>query len=316
MINLKSKCILVTGGAGYIGSILVPELLRTGYKVTVLDNFMYRQNSLLECVTNENFEVVNGDARDEGILKELLQKVDYIIPLAALVGAPLCNRDKIGTATINRDAVASIAKLASKDQRIIIPTTNSGYGIGQKGLYCTEETPLNPITLYGKVKMEAEKIVLDRGNSISFRLATVFGISPRMRIDLLVNDFVYRAVRDKFVVVFEGHFKRNYIHVRDVARAFMHAMDNFDKVKNESYNVGLSEANLSKLELCAKIKEQIPDFVYLESSVGEDPDKRDYIVSNEKIEKTGFKPIYSLEMGIGELIKGFRILVNSKYSNV
>lgn len=316
MINLKNKRILVTGGAGYIGSILVPELLRTGYKVTVLDNFMYRQNSLLECAANANFEVIRGDARDEGILKELLQKVDYIIPLAALVGAPLCNRDKIGAATINRDAVASIAKLASKDQRIIIPTTNSGYGIGQKGVYCTEETPLNPITLYGKVKMEAEKIVLDRGNSISFRLATVFGISPRMRIDLLVNDFVYRAVKDKFVVVFEGHFKRNYIHVRDVARAFTHAMDNFDKMKNEPYNVGLSDANLSKFELCAKIKEQVPDFVYLESPIGEDPDKRDYIVSNKKIEKTGFKPIYSLEMGIGELIKGFRILVNSKYSNV
>lgn len=308
--------ILVTGGAGYIGSILVPELLRTEYKVTVLDNFMYRQNSLLECMANENFDVIKGDARDEGILKELLQKVDYIIPLAALVGAPLCNRDKIGAVNINRDAVVSIAKLASKEQRIIIPTTNSGYGIGQKGVYCTEETPLNPITLYGKVKMEAEKIVLDRENSISFRLATVFGISPRMRIDLLVNDFVYRAVKDRFVVVFEGHFKRNYIHVRDVARAFIHAINNFDKMKDQPYNVGLSDANLSKLELCAKIKEQVADFVYLESSVGEDPDKRDYIVSNEKIEKTGFKPIYSLEMGIGELIKGFRILVNSKYSNV
>lgn len=308
--------ILVTGGAGYIGSILIPELLRTGYKVAVLDNFMYRQNSLLECTASANFEVIRGDARDEGILKELLQKVDYIIPLAALVGAPLCNRDKIGAVSINRDAVASIAKLVSKEQRIIIPTTNSGYGIGQKGVYCTEETPLNPITLYGKVKMEAEKIVLDRGNSISFRLATVFGTSPRMRIDLLVNDFVYRAVKDRFVVVFEGHFKRNYIHVRDVARAFIHAMDNFDKMKNEPYNVGLSDANLSKLELCTKIKEQVADFVYLESSVGEDPDKRDYIVSNEKIEKTGFKPTWSLEMGIKELIKAYRIISNSKYGNI
>jgi nucleoside-diphosphate-sugar epimerase len=218
--------------------------------------------------------------------------------------------------TINRDAVASIAKLASKEQRIIIPTTNSGYGIGQKGVYCTEDSPLNPITLYGKVKMEAEKIILDRGNSISFRLATVFGSSPRMRIDLLVNDFVYRAVKDRFVVVFEGHFKRNYIHVRDVARAFIHAMNNFDKMKNEPYNVGLSEANLSKLELCAKIKEQVPDFVYLESSIGEDPDKRNYIVSNEKIEKTGFKPLYSLDFGIKELIKGYRIINNSIYGNV
>ena len=308
--------VLVTGGAGYLGSILVPELLKLGHRVTVLDNFMFQQNSLLECCAYENFDVVRGDARDEDILKTLLQKVDYIIPLAALVGAPLCSRDKIGTITTIRDAVASLTKLSSKEQRIIIPTTNSGYGIGQKGVYCTEETPLKPISLYGKAKVEAEKIVLDRGNSISFRLATVFGMSPRMRLDLLVNDFTYRAVKDRFVVIFEGHFKRNYIHIRDVARAFIHAVDNFDTMKNEPYNVGLSDANLSKLELCAKIKEQVPDFVYLESLVGEDPDKRDYIVSNEKIEKKGFKPIYSLEMGIKELIKGYRIITNSRYSNV
>ena len=308
--------VLVTGGAGYLGSILVPELLKLGHRVTVLDNFMFQQNSLLECCAYENFDVVRGDARDEDILKTLLQKVDYIIPLAALVGAPLCSRDKIGTITTIRDAVASIVKLSSKEQRIIIPTTNSGYGVGQKGVYCTEETPLKPISLYGKAKVEAEKIALDRGNSISFRLATVFGMSPRMRIDLLVNDFTYRAVKDRFVVLFEGHFKRNYVHIRDVARAFIHAVDNFDTMKNEPYNVGLSDANLSKLELCAKIKEQVPDFVYLESPVGEDPDKRDYIVSNEKIEKTGFMPIYSLEMGIKELIKGYRIITNSRYSNV
>lgn len=308
--------VLVTGGAGYLGSILVPELLKLGHRVTVLDNFMFQQNSLLECCTYENFDVVRGDARDEDILKTLLQKVDYIIPLAALVGAPLCSRDKIGTITTIRDAVASLTKLSSKEQRIIIPTTNSGYGIGQKGVYCTEETPLKPISLYGKAKVEAEKIVLDRGNSISFRLATVFGMSPRMRIDLLVNDFTYRAVKDRFVVIFEGHFKRNYVHIRDVARAFIHAIDNFDTMKNEPYNVGLSDANLSKLELCVKIKEQVPDFVYLESPVGEDPDKRDYLVSNEKIEKTGFKPIFSLEMGIKELIKGYRIITNSRYSNV
>lgn len=308
--------VLVTGGAGYLGSILVPELLKSGHSVTVLDTFMFQQNSLLECCAYENFDVVRGDARDEDILKTLLQKADYVIPLAALVGAPLCSRDKIGTITTIRDAVASIAKLSSKEQRIIIPTTNSGYGIGQKGVYCTEATPLKPISLYGKAKAEAEKIVLDKGNSISFRLATVFGMSPRMRIDLLVNDFTYRAVKDRFVVIFEGHFKRNYIHIRDVARAFIHAVDNFDTMKNEPYNVGLSDANLSKLELCAKIKEQVPDFVYLESPVGEDPDKRDYIVSNEKIERTGFKPIYSLEMGIKELIKGYSIITNSRYSNV
>lgn len=312
----KKESILVTGGAGYIGSVLVPELLKVGYKVTVLDNFMYRQNSLLECAGNEAFNVVRADARDEEVLKELLPEADYIIPLAALVGAPLCNRDKIGAVSINRDGVASIAKLASKKQRIIIPTTNSGYGIGQKGVCCTEESPLKPLTLYGRVKVEAEKIVLDRGNSISFRLATVFGISPRMRVDLLVNNFVYRAVHDKFIIIFEGHFKRNYIHIRDVARAFLHAMENFDKMKDHAYNIGLSEANLSKLELCAKIKEHLSDFVFMESPIGEDPDKRDYMVSNEKIEKTGFRTSYSLDHGIRELIKGYRIITNSGYSNI
>jgi nucleoside-diphosphate-sugar epimerase len=308
--------ILVTGGAGYLGSIMVSELLKSGHRVTVLDNFMYGQNSLLDCCSNENFDVVRGDVREEDSLNPLLKNVDYIIPLAALVGTPLCNRDKIGTITTNKDSIALITRLSSKEQRIIYPCTNSGYGIGQKGIYCTEETPLKPISLYGKAKVEAEKILLDRGNSISLRLATVFGIAPRMRIDLLVNDFTYRAVKDKFVVVFEGHFKRNYIHIRDVARAFIHAINNFDSMKNEPYNVGLSDSNLSKLELCAKIKEQLLDFIYIEAPVGEDPDKRDYIVSNEKIEKTGFRPIYSLEMGIRELIKAYRIITNSKYSNV
>lgn len=308
--------ILVTGGAGYLGSVLVAEILRSGHSVTVLDNFMYGQNSLLENCAYDNFDVVNGDAREEGILKPLLKKADYIIPLAALVGAPVCNKDKFAAETTNRDAITLLSRLTSRDQRIIIPTTNSGYGIGQKDVFCTEKTPLNPITLYGKLKVEAEKIVLNRSNSISLRLATAFGVSPRMRIDLLVNNFVYRAVKDRYAVVFEGHFKRNYIHVRDVARVFIHAMNNFDIMKNEAFNVGLSDANLSKLELCAKIKEQIPDFVYLEAHMGEDPDKRDYIVSNEKIEKTGFKPAFSLKAGIKELIKGYRIIANSKYGNV
>ncbi len=313
---VKKQKVFITGGAGYIGSVLVPALLNMDYRVVVLDNFMYGQNSLLECCAHEDFEVFRGDARDKDILKPLIKDADFIIPLAALVGAPLCNRDKIGAVTTNRDAIELITKIASKEQKIILPTTNSGYGIGQKGIYCTEETPINPITLYGKTKMEAEAIVLERGNSISFRLATVFGASPRMRIDLLVNDFVYRAVTDRFVVIFEGNFKRNYIHIRDVVRAFIHAMSNFEGMKNEIYNVGLSDANLSKIELCAKIREHIPDFVYLEAPIGEDPDKRDYIVSNEKIEKTGFKPLYTLDMGIRELIKGYRIIINSRYGNV
>ena len=299
-----------------MGSTLVPRLLELGHRVTVLDNFMFKQNSLLDSCASENFDVVRGDARDEGTLKPLLKDVDYIIPLAALVGAPLCNRDKSGTVSTNRDAVISVAKLASKEQRIVYPCTNSGYGVGQKGIYCTEETPLNPISSYGKTKVEAESFLLDRGDAISLRLATVFGMSPRMRLDLLVNDFTYRAVKDRFIVVFEGHFKRNYIHVRDVARAFIHVIDNFEAMKNESYNVGLSDANLSKLELCSKIKEQVPDFTIMEAPIGEDPDKRDYIVSNEKIESTGFKPTHSLEMGIKELIKGYAIITNSSYSNV
>lgn len=311
-----SNKILVTGGAGYIGSIMVPELLKLGHHVTVLDNFMFRQNSLLDCCLYKNFDVVRGDARDEELLKSLLKDYDYILPFAALVGVPICNRDTIAAVTTNRDAIASIINLTSINQRIILPVTNSGYGVGQKDAYCTEETPLNPISLYGKTKVEAENIVLERGNCISFRLATVFGMSPKMRIDLLVNDFTYRAVHDRFVVVFEGNFKRNYIHVRDVAKAFIHGMDNFEKMKNQAYNVGLSSANLSKLELCAKIKEQVKDFVYLESPIGEDPDKRDYVVSNDKIEKTGYKPTYSLDMGIEELIKGYKIISNSRYSNV
>ncbi|MFA5261451.1 MAG: NAD(P)-dependent oxidoreductase [Candidatus Omnitrophota bacterium] len=308
--------ILVTGGAGYIGSVLVPELLKAGFAVTVLDNFLYGQNSLLDCCGNGNFEVLRGDARDETILKPLVKKFDYIFPLAALVGAPLSDRDKLGAVSTNRDAVASLVKLCSREQRIIIPITNSGYGIGQNGTMCTEKSPLKPVSFYGRTKVEAEQCVLERGNAVSLRLATVFGASPRMRIDLLVNDFTYRAVKDRFIVVFEGHFKRNYIHIRDVARAFLHAIDHFESMKNEAYNVGLSDANLSKLELCARIKEQVSDFVYLEAPVGEDPDKRDYIVSNEKIERTGFKPAHSLAMGIRELIQAYRIVVNSKYGNV
>lgn len=308
--------ILVTGGSGYLGSILVPELLRLGHKVTVLDNFMFGQNSLSDVCFMENFEVVRGDARDENLLRNLCKNKDIVIPLAALVGAPLCNRDEIGTITTNKGAIASLSKILSKEQKILMPVTNSGYGIGQDGVYCTEETPLNPISTYGKTKVEAEEIILQRENSISFRLATVFGMSPRMRLDLLVNDFTYRAVKDGFIVIFEGHFKRNYIHIRDVARAFIHGIDNFDKMKGEAYNVGLSDANLSKLELCSKIKEYVPKFTIMEAEIGKDPDQRNYIVSNDKIEATGFKPAFSLDMGIKELIKGYTIINNSKFSNV
>lgn len=308
--------VLVTGGAGYLGSTLVSYLLEAGYGVTVLDNFMYHQNSLGHVMYHPDFNVVRGDARSEETLKPFLAKADVVIPLAALVGAPLCDRDPIAATTTNRDAVVTLTQLLSKEQRILMPITNSGYGIGEAGKYCTEDSPLRPISLYGRTKVEAEEAVLSFGNAISLRLATVFGVSPRMRIDLLVNDFVYRAVNDRFIVIFEGHFKRNYIHVRDVARGFMHGLDNFEEMKGEPYNLGLSNANLSKLELCAKIKEHLPNFTYIEAAVGEDPDKRDYIVSNEKIEKTGYLPQWGLDQGIGELMKGYHMIRNSIYSNV
>lgn len=312
----EKQHILVTGGAGYLGSIMVPAFLDAGYRVTVLDNFMFKQNPLAHVCANPDFNVVRGDARDEKLVKSLLGDVDVVIPLAALVGAPLCNNDQIGTVTINRDSVVMLTKVMSADQRILMPITNSGYGIGEKGKFCTEETPLRPISLYGTTKVEAEAAALERGNAISFRLATVFGMAPRFRLDLLVNDFVYRAVNDRAVVLFEADFKRNYIHIRDVANAFLHGLANFETMKNEPYNVGLSDANLSKRELCEKIHEHVPSFVFMEAPIGEDPDKRDYIVSNEKIEATGFMPQHSLDDGIRELIKGYTMVKNSMYGNV
>ncbi len=308
--------ILVTGGAGYLGSVMVPELLKLGHKVTVLDTFMFSQNSLSDVCHMDNFNVVKGDSRDKKLLKSLTKDKDIVIPLAALVGAPLCNRDMIGTVTTNKDAIQTLSDVLSKEQRVLMPITNSGYGVGQDGIYCTEETPLNPISTYGQTKVDAEKIILERENSISFRLATVFGMSSRMRLDLLVNDFTYRAVNDGFIVIFEGHFKRNYIHIRDVANAFIHGIDNFDTMKGEAYNVGLSDANLSKLELCEIIKKQVPNFTIMEAEIGQDPDQRNYIVSNDKIEATGFKPKFSLDMGIKELLKGYTIINNSKFANV
>jgi nucleoside-diphosphate-sugar epimerase len=307
--------ILVTGGAGYIGSVLVPHLLDRGHEVTVLDSFRYGQTSLLDCCYHTKLNIVRGDCREKETLAPLVAKADLIIPLAAIVGAPACQANKEATVSTNLGAIKLLLKLRSPSQRIISPCTNSGYGIGKSDQFCTEKTPLRPISLYGTTKVEAEKALLNAGNAISLRLATVFGLSPRMRIDLLVNDFVYRAVHDRFLIIFEGHFKRNFIHVRDVARAFLHAMDHFRKMKDEPYNVGLSEANLSKLQLCAAIKKHLPDFVYHEAAVGTDPDKRNYIVSNAKVEKTGYHTVTSLDTGIKELIKGYSILRNSAFSN-
>jgi nucleoside-diphosphate-sugar epimerase len=308
--------VLVTGGAGYIGSVLVPMLLENGYAVHVLDNFLFDQTCLAECCIHPHFEVTRGDSREKPVLSKAMRDADVIIPLAAIVGAPMCNLDPTAAVSTNLDAVKLILSLRSPQQRVVLPNTNSGYGVGDKNTFCTEDSPLRPISLYGRTKVEAEAAVLAAGNSVTFRLATVFGMSPRMRVDLLVNDFVHRAIMDRAVVVFEGHAKRNYIHVRDVSRAFLHAIGKFEAMKGQAYNVGLSDANLSKLELCAEIRKHLPGFVYLEAPIGEDPDKRDYIVSNEKIERTGFRPQVSLSAGIKELMKGFTILRNGKYSNV
>lgn len=308
--------ILVTGGAGYLGSTMVPELLAAGYDVTVLDNFMFKQNSLAHVCHLPNFHVVRGDIRVEETVKPLIAKADAIIPLAALVGAPMCMQDPIGATTTNHDAIMLMLKLVSKDQMLLMPTTNSAYGTGDENNYCTEESPLRPISQYAIEKVEIEKHLLQHPGAISFRLATVFGMAPRMRIDLLVNDFTHRAVRDRFVVLFESHFKRNYLHVRDVARVFLHGLANFEKMKGQIYNVGLSDANVSKKELCERIQKYVPDFIFMEAGVGKDPDQRNYIVSNDKIESTGFKPIHSLDMGIQDLVKGYTMIRNTVYGNV
>jgi nucleoside-diphosphate-sugar epimerase len=308
--------ILVTGGAGYLGSTMVPELLNAGYKVTVLDDFMYGQNSLAHVCHNPNFDVVRGDVRIESTVLPLMKKADIVIPLAAYVGAPLCARDPIGASTTNHDAIITMLKHASKNQRILMPTTNSAYGTGDDNNFCTEDSPLRPMSLYAIEKVKVEKELMQHPNAISFRLATVFGMSPRMRIDLLVNDFTYRAVHDRFVVLFESSFKRNYIHVRDVARAFLHGINNYEKMNGQIYNVGLSDANVSKKELCEVIQKQLPDFVFVDAPIGKDPDQRNYIVSNAKIEATGYRPQVSLESGIRELIKGFTMIRNTRYGNV
>ncbi|MBI4309475.1 MAG: NAD(P)-dependent oxidoreductase [Candidatus Omnitrophica bacterium] len=308
--------ILVTGAAGYVGSVLTPVLLNAGHEVVAVDNFMYNQSSLLDCCYNPKLTVARGDTRDKNLMAKLMKNADAVFPLACLTGAPLCAKDPESARAILLDAVKMILGLRGKDQIVIFPTTNSGYGVGEKGKECTEKTPLRPVSLYGKLKVDAENAILDAGNSITLRLATAFGVSPRMRLDLLVNDFTYRAVVDRFVVLFEAHFHRNYIHVRDIAKAFIHGLNNFDKMKGGPYNVGLSDANLTKLQLCQEIKKQVPDFYFVEAAVGEDPDKRDYIVSNAKIEKTGFKPDVSLQAGIAELIKGYQVIKRNQYANI
>ena len=307
--------ILITGGAGYIGSVLSRVLLERGHHVTVLDSFLYNQNSLLDCCPSPLFDIVRGDCRDERILADLVSKHDIIIPLAAIVGGPICADDRVAATSTNLDAIRTLCRVASSSQTILFPVTNSGYGIGEKAAHCTEESPLRPISLYGETKVEAERVVLDRGNAITFRLATVFGVSPRMRLDLLVNDFVYRALTDRAVVLFEAHFKRNYIHIRDVAKVFVHGIEKFETMKDRPYNVGLDDANLSKKELCEQIQRHVPQFVFFEAPIGRDPDQRDYIVSNARIASTGYRPDWSLNDGIRELLKAYRIVRRDAHAN-
>lgn len=311
-----TKRILVTGGAGYIGSLFVPELLSRGHHVTVIDNFMYKQPSLAGVISHPNLELVYGDIRDYSLINKHIGSADVVVPLAAIVGAPACAKDPLTASSINKDATIWLFDQLSHEQQIIMPTTNSAYGSGDEDNFCDESSPLNPLSLYAKDKVVVESHLMSRSLATSFRLATVFGISPRMRLDLLVNNFVHRAMTDKFVILFEGHFKRNYVHVRDVSRAFTFAVENPDKVVGEVFNFGLSEANISKQELCKAIKEIIPEFTFIDAPLAKDPDQRNYIVSNAKIESKGMKAVVSLTEGIKELVKGLKMFEQYPFSNL
>lgn len=310
------KKVLIPGGAGYIGSVLVGRLLNEGHQVTVVDNLYYQQKGLFGYASNPNFDFVFGDARDEGLMKAQIGKHDVIINLAAVVGMTACKRDPEYTTTLNFGAAKLIADLASKDQIVLYPCTNSGYGTQTGDLYCDENTPLEPISLYGVTKADGEKVLLDSGKAMSFRLATVFGTSPRMRVDLLVNDFTYKAVTQGFIVLYEKHFKRNYVSIQDVASAMIFAMNNFDKMRGETYNLGLNEANLTKEELALQIKKHVPNFYIHEAEVGTDPDKRNYIVSNDKLKAAGFEAQVSIDEGIRQLITLYKMFGRSEYGNV
>jgi nucleoside-diphosphate-sugar epimerase len=310
------KRILVTGGAGYIGSVFVPELLSRGHHVTVIDNFLYRQPSLASSISDPNLHLVYGDIRDYDLMKKHVANADVVIPLAAIVGAPACAKDPLMASSINKDAIIWLFGQLSQDQQIIMPTTNSAYGSGDKDNFCDESSPLNPLSLYAKDKVIVEEHLMERKLATSFRLATVFGISPRMRLDLLVNNFVHRAMTDKFVVLFEGHFKRNYVHVRDVSRAFTFAIEHPEKVVGEVFNFGLSEANISKQELCKAIQEVLPEFTFMDAPLAKDPDQRNYIVSNAKIESRGMKAEVGLTDGIRELVKGLKMFEQYPFSNL
>jgi nucleoside-diphosphate-sugar epimerase len=310
-----SMRVLVTGGAGYLGSVLCERLLDAGYHVSVLDSLIYQQNSLFALCANPQFEFNYGDARDEATMRKLVAQADVIIPLAAVVGAPACDRDPSFARSVNLDAIRSIKRIRSPRQLVVYPTTNSGYGTKTGDVFCTEETTLEPISLYGQTKSQAEQELLESPNAITLRLATVFGMSPRMRLDLLVNHFVYAAASDAYIVIFEKDFKRNYIHIRDVADCFVHCVEHSDQMTGRPYNVGLDAANLSKEELALKIKQYVPNFYVHFSEVGSDPDKRNYIVSNQRLREAGFEAKRSLDQGIQELLKGYRMMARSQFKN-
>lgn len=306
----------IPGGAGYIGSVLTESLLQNGHYVHVVDNFFYSQSSLLHLTSHADLKITVGDIRDRALMQKSAAAADVIIPLAALVGAPLCNREPILSEEVNLHAPLALFDMISDNQILLMPTTNSAYGSGDSQNYCDENSPLNPISSYARMKVAVENKLMSRENAISFRLATVFGVSPRMRLDLLVNDFTYRAIKHGELSVFEGHFKRNYIHIRDVVRAFLHAVDNFESMKGQIYNVGLSSANISKLDLCQLIANIIPAFKYTENADQKDPDQRNYIVSNRKIENTGYSPRYSLEDGIREIVTAYPMLNETLMKNI
>jgi nucleoside-diphosphate-sugar epimerase len=310
------ETILITGGAGYIGSILSEALLDAGYRVTVLDNLLYGAANLFHLCADPRFNFIRGDARDEAALRQALTDADAVIPLAAIVGAPACDRDTALAESTNLGAIQLLNRLRSPRQLVVYPTTNSGYGTQTGEVYCTEETPLEPISLYGRTKAQAEAVLLDSDNAITFRLATVFGLSPRMRLDLLVNHFTYAAVTDGYLVIFEKDFKRNYVHIRDVAAAFLHALTHAAAMTGRPYNVGLDAANLSKAELAETIRRYVPKLYLHYSEFGTDPDKRNYIVSNQRLREAGFEAQRSLDDGIQELIKGYRLLGRAAFKNV
>lgn len=313
--KIGSVHVLVTGGAGYLGSVLCEHLLQAGYQVTIVDNLMYGQQSLFHLLAHPDLEFVFGDVRDEMVIRRLLKTPDIVIPLAAIVGAPACDRDPWQARAVNYEAVELLNRLRSPRQLVVFPTTNSGYGVRTGETYCTEETPLEPISLYGRTKVEAEAALLQTPNSITLRLATVFGLSPRMRVDLLVNHFVHAAVTDGYIVIFEKDFKRNYVHIRDVADCFIHCIEHAEQMAGRPYNVGLDSANLSKEELALKVRQYVPNFHVHFSETGTDPDRRNYIVSNKRLRESGFEARRTLDDGIQELVKGYRMMVRTRFQN-